>query len=83
MAQQNVDELVVQLEGVIKLTSMERGIKMNGTVLVDQPLNKWGVILRSAWKDLGEIQVNWVKDNTYIIIVKDEELASRILSQVP
>lgn len=31
---------------------------------------------------MGEIQINWVKDNTYIITVRDEEIASRILNQV-
>ncbi|RXI00938.1 hypothetical protein DVH24_001172 [Malus domestica] len=36
-----------------------------------------------VWKDLGEVTINWVKDYTFIIIVKDEETASRILNQVP
>lgn len=85
MADQSVEDLAVQLEGTIELTSMENGIKLVTGVLVVGPFNKWGVIniIRNAWKDMGEIQINWVQDNTYIIIVRDEEITSRILNQVP
>lgn len=85
MAQTEVEELVVHLEGSLDISSMEQGVKLVGAVLVEHPLNKWGVrnILHSSWREYGELQINWVKDNTYIIIVRDEEMASRILEQVP
>lgn len=53
----------------------------------DKPLNKLGGgvrnILRSDWKEMGEVQVKWVKDNIFIIIVPDESSVRKILSQVP
>lgn len=74
MAQSSVDELVVRLEGSLEIFTMEQGVKLIGAVLANQQLNKWGVrnILRSAWSDLGEVAIHWVKENLFIIIVKDE-----------
>lgn len=40
-------------------------------------------ILTSAWKEFGEVRVNWVKDITFIIIVKDEDVANQIVDLVP
>ncbi|KAM2931996.1 hypothetical protein FF1_040127 [Malus domestica] len=80
-----MEDLVVHLEESLEITPMENGVKLVGMVLNEKPLNKWGVrnILRAAWKDIGEMQVKWVKDNLYIIIVPDENSARQILSQVP
>lgn len=85
MAQTDVDELLLHLEGAMELTNMENGVKLVGTALVDRLLNKWGVrnILRSIWKEFSKVELNWVKDNTFIIIVRDEAVATRILNQVP
>ena len=85
MAEVEVEELVVQLEKNMDLSSMERGIKLVGKVLVDKNLNKWGVrnILRSSWKELGEVEIKWVKDNTFIITVKDESSAAQIANRTP
>ncbi|KAM2955963.1 hypothetical protein FF2_023146 [Malus domestica] len=85
MAQQGVDELVVHLEQSMELSAMEHGVKLVGSVLAYKALNKWGVrnILRAAWKDYGEIEIKWVKENTFIIMVPDENMAAKILDQVP
>ena len=80
-----IDELVVHLERNLDLSTMEQGIRLVGTVLVNKTLNKWGTrnILRSAWKELGKIDIKWVKDNTFIITVSDESTTMKILEQVP
>ncbi|KAM0987219.1 hypothetical protein ACFX2A_011537 [Malus domestica] len=80
-----MEDLVVHLEESLELTPMENSVKLVGVVLYEKQLNKWGLrnILRAAWKDIGEMQVKWVKDNLYIIIVPDETSARQILSQVP
>ncbi|KAM1025324.1 hypothetical protein ACFX15_037842 [Malus domestica] len=85
MANQDVDDLVVHLEKGMDLSTMEQGIALVGAALVNKNLNKWGVrnILRSSWKDLGEVDIKWVKDNLYIITVQDESTTGKILSQVP
>lgn len=69
MPQPKVEELVAHLEGSLEISSMEQGVKLVGAISVDQPLNKWGVrnILRSFWRKYVELQINWVKDNVYII----------------
>lgn len=84
MAHQEVEDLVVHLEQMMDLSTTEQGIKLVGAVLVNRNLNKWGVrnIRRSSWKDLGEIDVKLVRDNTYIITVPDQSVAEKILSQV-
>ncbi|KAM1084188.1 hypothetical protein PS2_022246 [Malus domestica] len=80
-----MEDLVVHLEESLELTPMEQGVKLVGAVLNAKQLNKWGVrnILWATWKEVGEMQVKWVKDNLYIIIVPDENSARQILSQVP
>ncbi|KAM1080241.1 hypothetical protein ACFX14_014940 [Malus domestica] len=85
MANPEVEELVVHLEKSMDLTTMERGVKLVGAALTSKSLNKWGVrnILRSSWKDMGEVEVKWVQDNTFIIIVQDESTAVNILRQSP
>lgn len=85
MAQSEVEDLVVHLEGSLEISSMEHGVKLIGAVLANQQLNKWGVknILRNSWREYGEAQINWVKENTYVIIVRDEEMVERILDQAP
>ncbi|KAM1306920.1 hypothetical protein TB2_009159 [Malus domestica] len=85
MEQLVVDDLVVHLEQSLDLTTMERGIKLVGAALTNKTLNKWGIrnILRLAWKDLGDAEVKWVHENTFIITVHDESTAVRILNQVP
>lgn len=40
-------------------------------------------VLRFTWKEIGEVQIKWVKDNIFIIIIPDESSARKILSQVP
>ncbi|KAM2045458.1 hypothetical protein ACFX1T_009646 [Malus domestica] len=85
MAQQEVEDLAVQLELNMEVSSLAQGVKLVGAALVNRPLNRWGVrnILRASWKDLGEIEVKWVRDNLYIISVPDDSVATRIVSQVP
>ncbi|KAM2126516.1 hypothetical protein ACFX1R_006525 [Malus domestica] len=85
MAAQEIEELVVNLERNMDLSLMEHGIKLVGMALVNKNLNKWGVrnILRSSWKEYGQIDVKWVKNNTFIITVQDESTATKILNQVP
>ncbi|KAM0979773.1 hypothetical protein FF1_015580 [Malus domestica] len=85
MARQELEELVVHLEHSMDLSSMKHGIKLVGEALVDRKLNKWGIrnILYSAWKDFGEVDIKWVRDNMFVITVQDETMATRILAQVP
>lgn len=85
MAQSEVEELSVQLKGALELDNMEQRVKLVGEALINHPLNKWEVrnTLRNAWKEFGELQINWVKENTFIIIARDEDIASKILNQVP
>ncbi|XP_070666465.1 uncharacterized protein [Malus domestica] len=85
MTTQDVEELVVNLERTMDLTTMENGVKLVGMALVNRNLNRWGVrnILRSAWKELGEVDIKWVKDNMFLINAQDESTASKILQQVP
>ncbi|XP_068329792.1 uncharacterized protein [Pyrus communis] len=85
MANSGVDELVVQLNQTLELSTMEQGVKLVGKVFTHKTLNKWGVrnILRAAWKELGEVEIKWVRENVFIISVKDESVASRIIEQVP
>ncbi|KAM2353951.1 hypothetical protein ACFX1X_008744 [Malus domestica] len=85
MENRGVEELVVHLDQALDLTSMEQGVKLIGKVLTSKLVNKWGVrnILRSTWKDLGEVDIKWVRDNTFLILVQDESMASKILEQVP
>lgn len=56
-----------------------------GVALTNKTLNTWGVknILRSVLGEFGEVKINWVQENTFIIIVKDEKMANRILEHVP
>ncbi|KAM0988228.1 hypothetical protein ACFX2A_012416 [Malus domestica] len=84
MARPKVEELVVHLEHSMDLSSMEHGVKLVGEALVDRKLNKWGIrnILRSAWKDFGEVDIKWVRDNLFVITFQDETMATRILAQV-
>ncbi|KAM1028065.1 hypothetical protein FF1_040725 [Malus domestica] len=67
MAQEEVEDLVVHLED-----SMEHGIHLIGAVLVDKTLNKQGIrnVLRSSLRELGDIQIKWVRDNTFIMTVR-------------
>lgn len=76
---------MVHLEKPMDLGTKEQGIKLAKAELVHRNLNKWGVqnILRSSWKELGEVEVKWVRENIYIIFVPDESVAGKILSQVP
>ncbi|KAM1185626.1 hypothetical protein ACFX2J_014711 [Malus domestica] len=85
MAQEGVDELVIHLEQSMDLSAMEHGVKLVGSALASKALNKWGVrnILKATWKDYGEIEIKWVKENTFIISVPDESVAAKILDQVP
>ena len=80
-----VDNLVVQLEQSMDLSNLEGEVKLVGAALTNKMLNKWGVhnILRSAWRDLGEVEVKWVRENTFLITVQDESPTGRILNQVP
>ncbi|KAB2623872.1 hypothetical protein D8674_037825 [Pyrus ussuriensis x Pyrus communis] len=75
MAGKAVEDLVVHLEKSMDLSNMEQGIKLVGTALVNKTLNKWGGI--------GEIEIKWVKDKTFIIIVNDESTTAKIIDQVP
>ncbi|XP_048422913.1 uncharacterized protein LOC103963932 [Pyrus x bretschneideri] len=85
MATSGVDDLVVQLNQTLELSNMEQGVKLVGKVFTQKPVNKWGVrnILRAAWKELGEVEIKWVRENVFIISVKDEDVASKIIEQVP
>ncbi|KAM1823104.1 hypothetical protein ACFX13_025760 [Malus domestica] len=85
MERSDVENLVVHLEHSLDLSTMESGVKLVGAALTRKSLNKWGVrnILRSAWKDLGVLEIKWVHDNTYIITAQDEITALKILNQVP
>ncbi|KAM2508847.1 hypothetical protein COP2_031730 [Malus domestica] len=80
-----VEDLAVQLASGMEISNMESGVKLIAKILVDQQLNKWGVknILKSAWKEYGEIHINWVHGNLYVILVRDENIASKILEMVP
>ncbi|KAM0956247.1 hypothetical protein ACFX2A_025041 [Malus domestica] len=85
MAGEGVDDLVVHLEKSLDISNMEQGIKLVGMALVSKTLNKWGIrnILRSSWQRWGEIEIKWVKENTFVIKVKDESTAAKIIDQVP
>lgn len=73
MAETEVKDLMVHLEQNMDLSTMEQGIKLVGTSLAHKTLNKWSVrnILKASWKELGEIEIKWVKCNTFIITVQD------------
>ena len=45
------------------------GTELVGPALVNKNLNKWGVrnILKASWKEFGDVEIKWVKDNMYII----------------
>lgn len=64
-----MEELVVHLERTMDLSTIEQGVKLVGTTLVNKTLNKWGVrnILKSSWNEIRETEVKWVRDNTFII----------------
>ena len=85
MASQEVEEMVVHLEQTLDLSPMEHRVRLVGAALVGRKLNKWGIrnILRSVWKEFGEVDIKWVRDNTFVITVQDECVASKILAQVP
>ena len=85
MAEVEVEDLVVHLERNLELSTMEQGVKLVGKVLSDKTVNKWGVrnILRASWKEMGEIEIKWVRDNVFIITVNDESTAAKILDRVP
>ncbi|RXH91382.1 hypothetical protein DVH24_020405 [Malus domestica] len=85
MAQQEVEELVVHLEKSMDLGTMEHGVELVGAALFHRTLNKWGVrnMLRSSWKEMGEIEMKWFRDTTFIITAQDESTAVKILEQVP
>ncbi|KAB2632574.1 hypothetical protein D8674_028821 [Pyrus ussuriensis x Pyrus communis] len=54
-----VEELAMQLESGLELSNMELGVK-----LIAKGVRN---ILKSAWKEFGEIQINWVQDNLYMV----------------
>ncbi|KAM0977288.1 hypothetical protein ACFX2I_020017 [Malus domestica] len=85
MANRGMDELVVHLEQSMDLSAMENGVKLVGLALTNRPLNMWGIrnILSSAWKVFGEVNIKWVRDNMFIIVVQDESMASKIIDQMP
>ncbi|KAM3003562.1 hypothetical protein FF2_033908 [Malus domestica] len=85
MAGEGVEDLVVHLKKSLDISNMEQGIKLVGTALVNKTLNKWGVrnILRSSWQRWGEIEIKWVKENTFVIKVNDESTTAKIIDQVP
>ncbi|KAM1040678.1 hypothetical protein TB2_029499 [Malus domestica] len=85
MVQGEVEDMVIHLEESMELTSMESGIRLIRAVLAYKTLNKWGIrnVLRSSWREFGDFQIKWVRDNTFIITVKEEEVVGRILEQVP
>lgn len=85
MENRGVEELAVQLEQSMDLSAMERSAKLVGRVLSTKLLNRWGVrnILTSAWKDFGEVDIRWVRENLFIISVQDGNVAARILDLVP
>ncbi|KAM0967231.1 hypothetical protein ACFX1X_023209 [Malus domestica] len=85
MENTGVEELVVHLDRSLDLSTMEIGVKLVGKALTQKSLNRWGIrnILNSAWKDLGEVGVKWVRENLFIISVSDQSMAQKILAQVP
>ena len=85
MAEGEIEELVVNLEKKMELSTLEDGVKLVGNAMAGKTLNKWGIrnILRSAWREFGEIEIKWVRDNTFIITTIDESTAQKILDQAP
>ncbi|CAB4303387.1 unnamed protein product [Prunus armeniaca] len=85
MATSATDDLVVQLEGSLGLSSLEQGPKLVGGVIAEKMPNRGAVknILRSAWKDFGEARITWVQDNLFSITVQDEDMATKILNNGP
>lgn len=59
-------------------------MKLVGSALTNKTLNKWGVrnILKTVWGEFGDVKINWVQGNTFIIIVKDDEAVTCILNQM-
>lgn len=80
MVNQEIKELVVHLDRSMELVSMKNGIKLVGKALVNRNLNKLDVrnILRATWKELGDIEIKWVRENTFIITVPDENTVTKI-----
>ncbi|KAM1224939.1 hypothetical protein ACFX2G_044719 [Malus domestica] len=81
MDNHGVEELAIQLEQSMDLSAIEHGVKLVGKILSTKMLNRWGVrnILNSAWKDFGEVDIKWVKENLFIISVQDVNMAMMIL----
>lgn len=73
MAQTEVEDLVVHLEESLELSNMEQGVKLIGAVLVDKTLNRWIVrnVLRSTWKEFGEIPITWVKKIIPLLLLSE------------
>ncbi|KAM1552305.1 hypothetical protein ACFXTH_044455 [Malus domestica] len=85
MENPGVEELVIHLDRSLDLSKMEIGVKLVGKALTQKSLNKWGIrnILKTAWKDLGEMEIKWVRENLFIISVPDQSMAQKILAQMP
>lgn len=69
MENSGVDELVVHLEHSMDLSAMEHEVKLVGMALTNGSLNRWGIrnILSTTWKDFGEVNIKWVRENMFII----------------
>lgn len=81
MAQTNTEDLALQLEDVLNVSNLEQGPKLLGVVIADRTPNRGAVksILKTAWQELGEAKITWVKDNVFAITAQDDEMARKIL----
>lgn len=80
MAEQEVEDLVVHLDKSMDLSTTEHGVELVEAALVNKNVNKWGIrsILKSSWKEFGELEIKWVKDNMFIITVHDKSTMAKI-----
>lgn len=85
MATSTTDDLVVQLEGSLGLSSLEQGPELVGAVIIEKMPDRGAVknILRSTWKDFGEARITWVQENLFSITMQDEDMATKILNNGP
>ncbi|BFG31059.1 hypothetical protein CerSpe_173320 [Prunus speciosa] len=85
MANTHENDLVVQLEESLSLSSLDQGPKLVDAVIAEKMPNREAIknILRTAWQEYGEAKIIWVKDNLFAITVTDEDMAGKILDNGP
>ncbi|KAL6286553.1 hypothetical protein ACE6H2_010943 [Prunus campanulata] len=85
MARHNTEELTIQLEESLGISSLENGPKLIGAVIANKMPNRGAIknILKTAWQEFGEAKITWIRENLFAISVQDEDMARKILERGP